>query len=356
MRYLLLFLLIPSIAFAQTAETQYVDWSAGCGGNDGTVGNPYCSCAEWEAQNRNLVTEDKIVTVEFTGTGTGSITCTHDGWTTDATRRTILDGLRISTSDTGAILTISDDYVTLTDFSIDRTTVGGINVNTIVGNNNGTVLDRGAVFCSGACTRSSGTALVFMQRNTGWVFTMRNTMIYNTPYTAFEIGTNTNMTINLEGNTVVNNTGTGLNVFNDGLTGVTINLYNNLATGNTTDYSIASAPTYNHATNISGDATSPDTSGCAGGSTCRSKTITYISSTDRHLDLGETDAIDIGTTRGTYTLDVDGDSRPEGSAYDIGADEVVPTPTPTPTPTATPTVTARKGQRCSAAYKGQCLQ
>jgi hypothetical protein len=58
------------MALAVTQEDQYVDWSTGCGGNDGSIGNPYCSFTEWEAQNRNLQTEDKNVTVHFTGTGT----------------------------------------------------------------------------------------------------------------------------------------------------------------------------------------------------------------------------------------------------------------------------------------------
>ncbi len=53
-------------------------------------------------------------------------------------------------------------------------------------------------------------------------------------------------------------------------------------------------------------------------------------------------AIDAGVDAGV-TLDIDGQVRPWGAGYDIGADEygsAPPTPTPTPTSTPTPTATA----------------
>jgi hypothetical protein len=58
-----------------------------------------------------------------------------------------------------------------------------------------------------------------------------------------------------------------------------------------------------------------------------------------HLQAGSA-AIDAGVDAGV-TLDIDGQVRPWGAGYDIGADEYgsVP-PTPTPTPTSTPTHTA----------------
>ena len=60
-----------------------------------------------------------------------------------------------------------------------------------------------------------------------------------------------------------------------------------------------------------------------------------------HLQAGSA-AIDAGVDAGV-TLDIDGQVRPWGAGYDIGADEygsVLPTPMPTPTPTPTPTATA----------------
>ena len=52
-------------------------------------------------------------------------------------------------------------------------------------------------------------------------------------------------------------------------------------------------------------------------------------------------AIDAGTAIGAPETDFDGNARPQGNGYDIGAYEylVAPTPTPTPTDTATPTIT-----------------
>lgn len=65
---------------------------------------------------------------------------------------------------------------------------------------------------------------------------------------------------------------------------------------------------------------------------------------DFHLS-GTSPCIDAGTDTGVYT-DLDGEERPFGSTFDVGADEYTgswPTPTPiptvTPTPTRTPTVT-----------------
>jgi len=67
-------------------------------------------------------------------------------------------------------------------------------------------------------------------------------------------------------------------------------------------------------------------------------------SEDLHLKAGA-DAIDAGTSlAGSFSDDIDSDSRPQGSGWDIGADEyfsgATPTPSPTPTATSTPTPTA----------------
>ncbi|MCK4692459.1 MAG: hypothetical protein KAT23_02450, partial [Anaerolineales bacterium] len=64
---------------------------------------------------------------------------------------------------------------------------------------------------------------------------------------------------------------------------------------------------------------------------------------DLHLETSGHLALDNGDDlSGSFTDDIDNDTRPIGSGWDIGADEadIPPTPTPTPTSTATSTSTA----------------
>ena len=75
--------------------------------------------------------------------------------------------------------------------------------------------------------------------------------------------------------------------------------------------------------NISSDATEPDY-----GTNYTNVTLSFVSTTateeDFHLAAGDTEAMDLGTTLDAYFIaDIDGDSRPQGSAWDIGADEYV---------------------------------
>ncbi len=71
----------------------------------------------------------------------------------------------------------------------------------------------------------------------------------------------------------------------------------------------------------------------------------YVGSSWRFADYHltrQSPAIDVGTEAGAPSDDADGNVRPSGAGWDIGAYEYqlsTPTPTPTPTPTATPTAT-----------------
>ena len=74
----------------------------------------------------------------------------------------------------------------------------------------------------------------------------------------------------------------------------------------------------------------------------------FVSTKNLHITPASP-AFNTGATIPAVTNDIDGDTRPLGPGYEIGADEVAqlptPTPTPTPTPSPTPTPTPTRPQR-----------
>jgi hypothetical protein len=94
----------------------------------------------------------------------------------------------------------------------------------------------------------------------------------------------------------------------------TIETINVLSAGNFgDDFSQTASPTTRtNTTNASSDATSPNAA-------LRNVTVTF--DTAPTLAAGDTDVIDQGTTIGAFAYDIFGTSRPQGSAWDIGAHE-----------------------------------
>lgn len=319
---LLLFslLLLPVIAHAAD-ETQHVDTATGCGGNDGTIGNPYCTCVEWEAQDRNLVSEDKNLTVLFTGSAsTGQ--CTIDGWTTDATRKITLDGLAIDSDDysSGALI-INVANVTVQDFSLAK---GGafkvpdiLRINAVAN----TTIQRGYLFSQSDLSNDGGGLGCIRHSGAAGTTTFRNLIIYDCLDHGISASFVSGETVNVENVTVVDAVDVGITIEPDSSSGSTINLYNNLAYSNGGgDYAItAGSATYNNGTNASGDTSSPN-------NTYDSQTPTFVNyaGKDFHLHAtSDSEFQNVGTTRGGFSDDIDGDSRPQGAGWEIGADELI---------------------------------
>jgi hypothetical protein len=85
-----------------------------------------------------------------------------------------------------------------------------------------------------------------------------------------------------------------------------------------------------------------------------------LSTGDLHLTASSSVAIDLGTTLAGVTDDIDGNTRPQGAAYDIGADEYgatpvaeppAPDPAPTPEPTPPPALPSDSSYLTLRAYK-----
>lgn len=134
----------------------------------------------------------------------------------------------------------------------------------------------------------------------------------------------TSGTANIYNNTTHSNAHHGVNVQDDG-SGI-INLKNNIATNNSTlDFTFPYVPgTENCSNNLSSDATADD-NGCTSAQISKTTTNQFVSITanseNLHLKAGA-DALNNGADlSGTFVKDIDDTIRPQGSAFDIGADE-----------------------------------
>lgn len=337
-RYLLAILLLAASAAAQTAETQYIDTGTGCGGNDGSAGNPYCSCAEWEAQNRNLVSENVNLTVLATGTDTSS--CKIEGWTLDGTRRITIDGqgtYNLASTAYDAPMEIrAQNEITLQDMTVTRNGTGSKCATGIfifgwnsafsgTGSLDGVVIQRVEVIDGGTLSGDdcSQSGLIQISKATsGDEIIIRNTIVRNaqtgTTLSGISIGCEGGEIIRLHNVTVNSSDDNGIEDQTNNSACATIETINALSCNSgTADYSQGASPTTRtNTTNASCDTSSPNNA-------LDSVTPAFTSSTDLHLTASSTDLIDAGTTIAAFSDDIDEDSRPSGSAWDVGADEYI---------------------------------
>lgn len=129
-------------------------------------------------------------------------------------------------------------------------------------------------------------------------------------------------TVSVINNTIHNSntsTGSGYGILLNA-TNATVTAFNNMSTSNATADYQADAGTLTQSYNLASDATADGTGSVDSGDP------SYVSTTggseDLHID-SDSDGLDAGTNTGAPSDDIDGDSRPQNSTVDMGADELV---------------------------------
>lgn len=364
---LLLALLTPLTANAVTLVTRYVNTACSTEG-DGTVSTCTGGAAGSAGAHKtlasaltgtygitatmssgNLVTADKAVTIDCRGSTADTTNAVTTGITTDATRTLTITSsagnrhsgtwstskyrLSISTNlDGGGALLVNTAYLTVSWLQIEKTVTGapagtatfGILFDKASGTAGKWVVDQTILRYTGDYTNQTVTAIRdFVSGVTGVTKIFRNNIIYDWGINSLELRTAANDLIYAYNNTVLSNYSGGNGIVVRGYGGATSALIvkNNVVQGGVTNWDMdPDAATWTHNNNISEDATSPDTS-------YRSKAVVFIDETARNLHLytGDTEAKNTGTdlsaaTQG-FSIDIENDTRPDSTLWDIGADE-----------------------------------
>jgi hypothetical protein len=212
----------------------------------------------------------------------------------------VLDGQNL----VGGVL-VNDDYTQIEWFEIIRT--GGAN-----GRAAATAQDATNVIFDHLLIHNytTGLASYGIKGADNSTFTVRNCIIYDGQSSGIRLSGLTSTGI-VQNCTVYGITGTGISK-DDG----TVTVTNSISMGNTTDFS-GGTQSYN----LSSDATATGTGSLINKVAADQFVNITASSEDLHLKAGA-DAIDTGTDlSGSFADDIDGDARPIGAQWDIGADE-----------------------------------
>lgn len=359
-RLLLLAVLVPSLAFAVTDQTIYVNAScanngdgttSSCAGSPGGAGpfNDLKSAVDTSATN--LITADKRHIYEIQGTTADTITSAIDlsgyGVNTTITQyplfqqsgANISDGTwqtsksRLSCSGYEGCFIANAKYQMFSHLQMESTrqTDGpgaGIIANS-ANNAGGLILAVGNVIrynCSSSCTTSSQNAGIFV-KNDADVDSVTaiavNNVIWGFQYYGIgaEIASGDTWNFLIYNNTLVDNGVTQLYLVAYA-TGDLAYLRDNILNGadSATNFSLESSfSAYTTAKNISEDTSSPDAS-------YRSKAVTFADEAghDYRLSSSDSNARDQGDDLSAdssyaFSTDVAGTSRPVNSVWDIGA-------------------------------------